>query len=403
MPRSIHAIIPKVTKHATGQAAVRLNGKDYYLGKYDSPKAHRGADRLIGKWLLTGRGRRTPTATAGPTLNEIVLSYFTHCRDYYRKPDGKETSELCLIRIALKHLLALFGDTKAEAFGPLSLISVRHRMIEANLSRKVINRHVGRIKQMFQWADENELIRKSVNHRLRDVKGLKKNRSNAREFPKVKPAPEAMVYAIQPHVARQVWALIQLQLPSTSPQSKKGNGECEIAFTADRSSLRFGVEELYPDWTQKKICKDMFKTCPAATLAWSPVHNADADDAPDNAQRDPARDAKPIGMPRYRSACTNVHMECLKNRIHCSGKFWRGRRYLPLVLHRQAAAGKGRRRPTKPGSSALAFIPTQPSNAQGRNRSPGISHQEVRKFEALTGTRCQRGCGRRNRRHPFCF
>jgi len=33
--------IPKYRRHSTGQATVHLNGRDHYLGKYDSPESPR--------------------------------------------------------------------------------------------------------------------------------------------------------------------------------------------------------------------------------------------------------------------------------------------------------------------------------------------------------------------------
>ena len=43
--------IPKYCKHkATGQAVVRLNGKDYYLGRFDTKESRSYYDRLIAEW-----------------------------------------------------------------------------------------------------------------------------------------------------------------------------------------------------------------------------------------------------------------------------------------------------------------------------------------------------------------
>ena len=50
------------------------------------------------------------------------------------------------------------------------------------------------------------------------------------------------------------------------------------------------------------------EAAPAAALASSHTHNADADAAPDSAPRDPARDAKPSGTPHCKNAGTNVHV-----------------------------------------------------------------------------------------------
>jgi hypothetical protein len=92
-------------------------------------------------------------------------------------------------------------------------------------------------------------------------------------------------------------------------QFEKGNGGRKIAFTTTRSSLRFGVEELYTRLTQKKMCKDMFKRCPAVALAASRADNACVVAAPDTALRGPGRDVTPIGTPHCKIACTNVHAE----------------------------------------------------------------------------------------------
>jgi integrase len=46
---------------------------------------------------------------------------------------------------------------------------------------------------------------------LQAVRALQKGRSEARETDPVEPVPEGLVEAIQPFVARQVWAMVELQ------------------------------------------------------------------------------------------------------------------------------------------------------------------------------------------------
>jgi hypothetical protein len=67
------------------------------------------------------------------------------------------------------------------------------------------------IVRVFKWAVENELVPPDVHHGLEAESGLRKGRSRAPEREKVKPVPDALVDAIRPHIARQVWAMIQLQ------------------------------------------------------------------------------------------------------------------------------------------------------------------------------------------------
>ena len=84
-------------------------------------------------------------------------------------------------------------------------------MIDSGLARTTINQRVGRIVRLFKWAVENELVPPGVHHGLKAVAGLQKGRSEARETEPVRPVPDAPVEAIRPHVARQVWAMIELQ------------------------------------------------------------------------------------------------------------------------------------------------------------------------------------------------
>jgi integrase len=85
-------------------------------------------------------------------------------------------------------------------------------MIEAGLSRGVINQRVGRVRRMFRWAVENELVKPSLLHGLQAVRGLQKGRSTARETEPVRPVPLAHVHAILPYLLPTVAAMVELQL-----------------------------------------------------------------------------------------------------------------------------------------------------------------------------------------------
>lgn len=73
------------------------------------------------------------------------------------------------------------------------------------------NKRIGRIKRMFRWGVENEMVQAGVTQALSAVAGLAAGRSDARESLPVKPVPEAFVDAIKSKVSPQVWAMIELQ------------------------------------------------------------------------------------------------------------------------------------------------------------------------------------------------
>ncbi len=191
----------------TGQARVRIDGKDHYLGEYGSPDSRQKYDDLIAEWFIKQGD------VSGFTLNvsELSLLFMEYAAGYYQKND-KPTCEVNNIRVALRPLIRLFGNIAVREFSPLKLKAVRNEMIKAGCVRTSINRQIGRIKRMFRWGVENEYVTSEVYTALTAVAGLKFGRSVAKESDPVKPVPQEMIDAIKPFVSRQVWAMIQLQI-----------------------------------------------------------------------------------------------------------------------------------------------------------------------------------------------
>jgi len=206
---------PKYRLHRpTGQAVVTLNGRDFYLGKHDSPGSRSEYDRLLAEWLVNGRSA-APVATGqltrdGITVGELILAYLRHAAGYYVK-DGEPTKEVANIKLALRQLRKLYAHSPAGDFGPLALKAVRGAMIADKLCRTEVNKRVRHITRMYRWATENEMVPPSVHHGLKAVAGLKRGRSEARESPPVKPVPDAFVDALRGYLPPQVWAMVELQ------------------------------------------------------------------------------------------------------------------------------------------------------------------------------------------------
>lgn len=215
--------IPSLGLHkASGQAVVRLNGRDVYCGRWGTPEAQERYQRLMAEWLAAGRALPVEAAQVMPgpagavvgpgpglTVTELLAAYWPFAEVHYRK-DGQRTTELDNVRDALQPLRRLYGSTLAAAFGPKALKAVRQAMIEAGLSRGVINSRIGRIKRVFRWAVEEELVAPSDFHGLQAVRGLLRGRSEAREVLPVRPVPDEHVQATLPHLSRPVAAMVEL-------------------------------------------------------------------------------------------------------------------------------------------------------------------------------------------------
>jgi integrase len=134
----------------------------------------------------------------------------------------------------LRFIRQLYGTTPAPEFGPMALKKVRQAMIDAGRSRKLINKDVNRIRQMFGWAVENELMRVAVAQALREVKGLRRGRSAARETAPIIPVSEERVQAILTHLSPQVATMVRLQhLCGARPQEVISIRPCEVETTGD--------------------------------------------------------------------------------------------------------------------------------------------------------------------------
>lgn len=200
--------LPKYALHKpSGHARVRINGKDYYLGVYDSPESHEEYDRLIAKYVL----KKLDPVRDSVSIARLAVMYVEFAKGYYLK-DGKPTSEISVIQLGLKPLIRLFGSEKANAFGPRKLKLVREDMISRKLARTTINKAVQRINRMLRWATENEIVDGSVSTACKAIAGLRRGRCEARETTSVQPVPPADVDAIELFVSRPVWSMIQLQL-----------------------------------------------------------------------------------------------------------------------------------------------------------------------------------------------
>jgi integrase len=237
---------------------VVIDGHAHYLGKFDTPESLERYHQTLADWHA-GKLDAEPQPTAqttddaepcsGPLLNELIVQYVTeHVQSYYVKA-GEPTSEQCTIGQALGFVRRLFGTKPAAAFSPKMLKSVREAMIAHKVSRKVrvkdpktgkvvidsetgeaktevrvyaeglarkhINKQINRIRTMFAWAIEEEVLDPEHGARqlvaLRTVKPLKRGKSEARERPRVRPVPVADIKAVLPLVPPMVKAMILTQ------------------------------------------------------------------------------------------------------------------------------------------------------------------------------------------------
>jgi integrase len=193
----------------SGRAVVTIGGRDIYLGKYNSAASRREYKRVIAEWAV--HGGTLPKHASDMTIIELCAAFMRHAKTYYRRQDGSQTNELKNFKLSIRRLNDIYGRTRAADFGPLALKAIRQQMIDDDLARRNINQHVNRLRHIFKWAVENELIASTVLHGLQAVSGLRAGRSKAKETAPIRPVPDAFVDAVLDYLSPQVAAMIQLQ------------------------------------------------------------------------------------------------------------------------------------------------------------------------------------------------
>jgi integrase len=210
--------IPSYRLHKqSGQAIVTLTDPsgarhDVLLGPHDTPQSRAEYARVIGEWELNGRQlAAAPDKFADITVNEVLLAYHRHAEGYYVK-DGQPTTQLDRVSRSLCVVREMYGHTKAAEFGPLALKTVRQKMIEQGLCRRVINQRIGCVKLGFKWAVAEELVPASVLHGLQAVPGLRAGRCDAPDHEPIGPVALAVVEATLPHLHRHLAGMVRFQM-----------------------------------------------------------------------------------------------------------------------------------------------------------------------------------------------
>jgi integrase len=276
MPRKT---TPKYRLHkARNCAVITIAGRDHYLGAYDSAESWEKYHRLVAEHLAGRREPPPPVPDGAPlTVTELIARYWRFANGYYVK-DGRPTSETHAIKLALRFLRRLYGNTAACEFSPKKLKAVREAMIAHEITRKVkvtdeetgtvtvtrkvvrkgmarrcINKLVGRLKRLFAWGVEEELVPVAVHASLARVKGLKKGKSAARETARVRPVLEEHVQKVLAVVSPAVRAMIEVQrLTGCRPQDVVQMRSCEIDTTGsvwEHRPRRFKTEHYNDDGT----------------------------------------------------------------------------------------------------------------------------------------------------------
>jgi integrase len=215
-------VFPSYLLHQpTGQARVRIKGKDHYLGPFGSDESRIAYGQLIAKMAGgipidpiadSNRGKlpRNESEDPGPSVGELCVVFLRHAQTHYLK-DGKPTSEIHILKSVISPLNELYGMLPAKDFGPLALKAVRTKMVELGWCRSTINAGMSRIRRIFKHAIANELIDSTILDRLKCVAPLLAGRSQAHDNAPRTAVTAEHIETIRKSVSAIVCDLIDLQ------------------------------------------------------------------------------------------------------------------------------------------------------------------------------------------------
>jgi integrase len=202
--------VPSYRPHSSGQARVTLNGKDVLLGPYGSAESQEHYRRIIREWL-EAKQQPVPEPAEPITLNELILAYWKHAEVYYGFAADPTRGDGACLKAALAVVKSLYGSTPAAEFGPRALKACRAEMVSRGWARSYVNAQVDRVRRMFRWGAEEELVAASVHQGLLAVAGLRRGKTEARETAKVRPVPQEDLDATLPHLQPAAAALVRFQ------------------------------------------------------------------------------------------------------------------------------------------------------------------------------------------------
>ncbi|MHB1035365.1 MAG: tyrosine-type recombinase/integrase [Pirellulales bacterium] len=205
--------IPKYRLHRpSGQAVVTLGGRDFYLGRHKSKESKVEYARRLAEWNAN-QGASAPSGNQPSdfTIAELLAAFTRWAKTYYVQ-DGQNTDEVACLKSALRFVKQLYAQSPAASFGPLALKAVRQSMVDAGWARGHVNHQITRVRRVFRWGVENQLVEPSVLQGLQAVAPLKAGRCQAPESKPVRPVPEAWVNATVPFLTPTVAGMVRVQL-----------------------------------------------------------------------------------------------------------------------------------------------------------------------------------------------
>ena len=256
---------PAYQYHVSGQARVTLGGKDFYLGKHNSPESLARYYSLLAEYNANGKQTpEVPEAPPGEThqadavilVKHIVADYRANVLPNYDHDPGRgnRLKNLCDL-IESRH-----GDEPAAEFGPRKLDALRKILLTKGMGKKgkpnrrqQVNEIVRYVVTIFERGVAQELISPDRIRALEALKPLK--RGEVEENQERQKVTVATIEATMNKLTPVMQAMVRIQLATAMRPS-------EIHRMTPAQIDRSGEVWIYRPTSHKNVNKGKARAIP---------------------------------------------------------------------------------------------------------------------------------------------
>ncbi len=223
MPRPKSAQ-PAYQYHMSGQAKVRLDGIDFYLGKHGSPESYARYYALLAEY--NANGKVAPIKQGQPVTHQddtpILVSHVTADFRHRVLPRHEHSpSHYACFKFLLDLLDSKHGSEPVAEFGPRKLESLRDGFVARGNCRRYANEQIGKVIKIIEHGVSRELVQPDRIVALRALEPLKLGQ--AKDNPKRTAVAVDVVRATLPHLTATAKAMVIVQMATAMRPSELFN------------------------------------------------------------------------------------------------------------------------------------------------------------------------------------
>ena len=201
--------------------------QETFPGEYGSPESQAAYEKSLAYFLTHGTlppwiKQSTPPPEAFEPQRGGAVTVAQLCQEFFAaQGPGYCASERAAFRVVIERLCSLHAATPVDQFRRPMLRHVRQQMVELGNSRRYIDCHVTRIRGMFDWGVDEDLVPPEIAAGLKSLRRLKPR--EAPSYPPVEPVADAVVAQTLPHLPTEAADLVQLlRLSAARPSELMG-------------------------------------------------------------------------------------------------------------------------------------------------------------------------------------